>query len=159
MQVREAMCSGPVRLASPEETLSHAAQAMAENDCGVLPVAEDDRLVGIITDRDIALRGVAFGRGPDSHVRDVMSSDVKYCFEDETLEDVAQHMADLQVRRMPVLSRQKRLVGMVSLGDLAKAEAQLSGAALKGVARKSEQHNQGAIASQWEHRGGAHGAV
>jgi CBS domain-containing protein len=81
---------------------------MAQLDAGALPVGEDDWLVGMITDRDIAIRAVAQGRGPDAKVREVMSLDVKYCFEDEDLKHVAQSMADIQVRRPPVVNRDKR---------------------------------------------------
>ena len=76
---------------------------MAEFDAGVLPVGDDDRLIGMITDRDIAIRGVAKGKGPDTPVREVMSRDVKYCFDDQEIEDVARNMADIQVRRLPVV--------------------------------------------------------
>jgi CBS domain-containing protein len=83
-------------------------------------VGENDRLVGMVTDRDIVLRAVAKGKTPSkSTARDVMSPDIKYCYEDETIEDAARNMASLQVKRLPVLNREKRLVGIVSLGDLA----------------------------------------
>src|SRR5499433_674260 len=108
-----------VEIVSPSQTLEHAAKIMAALDAGVLPVGENDRLVGMITDRDIAIRGVAQGKGPDSKVRDAMSPEVKYCFEDEDITHVAENMAELQVRRLPVMNRDKRLVGIVSLADLA----------------------------------------
>jgi CBS domain-containing protein len=92
---------------------------MAELDTGVLPVGEGDRLVGMITDRDIAVRAVAQGKGPDATVRDVMTPEVRYCFEDESLDDVVRNMGENKVRRLPVMSRNKRLVGIVSLGDVA----------------------------------------
>jgi len=93
---------------------------MAEIDAGFIPVGENDRLVGMITDRDIVIRAVAKGKTPGKCVaRDVMSPETKYCYEDETIEDAARKMATLQVKRLPVLNRDKRLVGIVSLGDLA----------------------------------------
>lgn len=108
-----------VKSIGPDETLRDAATAMKKLDVGVLPVGEHDKLVGMITDRDIAIRGIAEGKGPDTKAREVMSQEMKYCFEDEAVEHVAENMAELQVRRLPVLNRYKRLVGIVSLGDLA----------------------------------------
>src|SRR5262245_12750928 len=84
MKVREAMTK-QVRVASPTQTLQQAARIMASLDAGVLPVGENDRLVGMITDRDIAIKGVALGKGPDAKVRDVMTTDVKYCFDDQNM--------------------------------------------------------------------------
>ena len=121
MRVSEAMTRS-VRVASPGQTIRDVAKIMAEIDAGSVPVGENDRLVGIITDRDIAIRAVAMGKGPDTPVREVMSKEVKYCFEDEDLEHVAKNMGDIQVRRLPVVNRDKRLVGIVSLGDIAQNE-------------------------------------
>jgi CBS domain-containing protein len=132
-----------VRIAGPDQTIRQAALAMAECDAGILPVGENDRLVGMITDRDIAVRGVAEGKGPDAKVRDVMSAEVRYCFEDEAVEDVLRNMAELQVRRLPVVNREKRLVGIISLGDLAtNGETTASGQALGGIARPGGRHSQ-----------------
>jgi CBS domain-containing protein len=111
-----------VQLTSPEQTIREAAKTMADIDSGVLPVGENDRLVGMITDRDIAIRAVAQGKSPETRVREVMSEEVLYCFDDQELEDVARNMADIKVRRLPVLNRSKHLVGIVSLGDLSKRE-------------------------------------
>src|SRR6266403_5483653 len=130
-----------VKIIGPDETLRDAATAMKKLDVGVLPVGEHDRLVGMITDRDIAVRGIAEGKGPDTKVRDVMTDEVMYCFDDDGIQQVCQNMAEIQVRRLPVVSRDKRLVGIVSLSDLAKKEANAA-KALKGIARPSEQHNQ-----------------
>jgi CBS domain-containing protein len=142
MKVSEAM-SRDVRVASPEQTIEQAARMMASLDAGVLPVGEHDRLVGMITDRDIAIRGVAQGKGPDAKVRDVMTSDVKYCYEDEEIADVTLNMADIQVRRLPVLDHDKRLVGILSLGDVAvTSEEGLAGEALTGISRPGGEHNQ-----------------
>ncbi len=121
MLIREVM-SRDVKLIAPEDTIEQAARKMAEYDCGAIAVGAGDRLVGMITDRDIALRAVARGKGTNCRVGECMSSDVKYVFEDETTEDAARNMSDLKVRRLPVLNRDKRLVGIVSLGDLAWRE-------------------------------------
>jgi CBS domain-containing protein len=111
--------SRDVQLIKPDDTIRSAAALMKKIDAGLLPVTENDKLVGMITDRDIAIRGVAEGKGPDAKVRDAMSPEVKYCFEDEDVTHVAENMAELQVRRLPVMNRDKRLVGIVSLADLA----------------------------------------
>ena len=134
-----------VQIASPNQTLRDAAITMAGLDAGVLPVGDNDRLVGMITDRDIAVRGVAEGKGPDAFVRDVMSTEVKYCFEDEDVTDVLKNMGDLQVRRLPVLDRDKRLVGIVSIGDLATSGAATkAGKALGDISQHGGQHSQAA---------------
>jgi CBS domain-containing protein len=133
MKVREIM-SPDVRIASPKDTLEHAAQMMEEIDCGVLPVGDGDQLVGMLTDRDITLRAVARGKAPDRcTVGEVMSPDIKYIYEDETLEDASRNMSELQIRRLPVLNRKKRLVGIISLGDLALNAKDNAGKALKDV--------------------------
>ena len=143
MKVSEAM-TRDVRVANPEETIQKAAQTMASLDAGVLPVGEKDHLVGMITDRDIAIRGVAKGKGLTAKVRDVMTEDVKYCFEDQDIEEVARNMADIQVRRLPVLNRDKRLVGILSLGDIAVSrDGKEAGDALRGISRPGE-HTQAA---------------
>jgi CBS domain-containing protein len=111
-----------VRVANPTQTIRDVAKIMAEIDAGAVPVGENDRLVGMITDRDIAIRAVAEGKGPDTPVRDIMSKDIKYCYDDEDLEHVAENMGELQVRRLPVVNRDKRLVGIVALGDVARHE-------------------------------------
>jgi CBS domain-containing protein len=142
MKVRDAM-TPDVQLCTPEDTLRDAAEAMAALNCGLLPVTEGDRLVGMISDRDIAIRGVAMGRGPDNRVRDVMTADVKYCFDDQDLEEVTENMGDIQVRRLPVLDRDKRLVGIIALGDIArKNSSDGTAAALSQISRPGGQHAQ-----------------
>jgi CBS domain-containing protein len=132
-----------VRVANPDETIQQAARLMASLDAGVLPVGENDRLVGMITDRDIAIRAIAEGKGPDAKVRDVMSKDVKYCYEDQDVNEVTRDMADLQVRRLPVLNRDKRLVGIVSLGDIAiSPDNERAADALSGISRPGGEHTQ-----------------
>ena len=135
MKVSEAM-SRDVRMTDPGQPICEAAKAMAEIDAGALPVSENDRLVGMITDRDIAIRAVAERKGPETPVRDVMSSEVKYCYDDEDIEHVADNMAQLQVRRLPVVNREKRLVGIVALGDVSRSSsAATAGRTVKGVSR------------------------
>jgi CBS domain-containing protein len=118
MQIKELM-SRNVVLASPRETLSEVAQMMAERDIGCMPVGDGDRIVGMVTDRDIVIRGVAAGKGPDTPVSEVMTRDVKYCFDDEDIDHVILNMGENQVRRLPVMNREKRLVGIVTLADAA----------------------------------------
>jgi CBS domain-containing protein len=123
-----------VRIASPDDTLECAARLMETEDCGSLPVAENERLVGMLTDRDITIRAVARGLSPqDGKVRDVMSREVRYVYDDESVRDVATVMGDLHVRRLPVLDRDKRLVGIVSLGDLALSKPASAGDALQSI--------------------------
>lgn len=132
-----------VAIAGPEQSIRDVAQMMGRLDAGAVPVGDDGRLVGIITDRDIAIRGVALGKGPDTKIRDVMSAEVKYCFDDEEVEHVLKNMGDLQVRRLPVLNREKRLVGIVSIGDLAtNGETAEAGGALRDISRAGGEHSQ-----------------
>ena len=143
MRVSEAM-TREVRVASPGQSIREVAKIMAEIDAGSMPVGDNDRLVGMITDRDIAIRAVAQGKGPDTPVREVMSTEtVLYCYEDEDLAHVAQNMSEQQVRRLPVVNRDKRLVGIVSLGNLAQTEGRAANKAVKGVTKPSGKHNQG----------------
>ncbi|MPZ38011.1 MAG: CBS domain-containing protein [Rhizobiales bacterium] len=142
MKVREAM-SEDVRIVNPNQSIREAATLMAKIDAGVLPIGENDRLVGVITDRDIAVRAIALGMGPDTPVRKVMSAEVKYCFEDDDVGEVAQNMSDIKVRRLPVLNKDKRLVGIVSLGDLALADGPANaGEALCGISEPGGAHSQ-----------------
>jgi CBS domain-containing protein len=142
MKISECM-SSDVHLANPDDSIQSAAATMAEIDSGVIPVGDNGKLVGMITDRDIAIRAVAAGRGPDARVADVMSHDVKYCYEDEDTEHVLANMGDIQVRRLPVLNREKRLVGIVSLGDLAMTGARAkTGQALGDISRPGGSHTQ-----------------
>ncbi|HKA44075.1 MAG TPA: CBS domain-containing protein [Burkholderiales bacterium] len=141
-KIREAMTQ-KVRMATPDQTIREAARIMIECDAGVLPVGEDDRLIGVITDRDIATRAVAEGKSPETAVREVMSKEVLYCFEDEDVEHVAKNMSDNKVRRLPVLNRKKRLVGIVSIADLAlSANASTAGRAVAGISTPGGAHSQ-----------------
>jgi CBS domain-containing protein len=144
MRVSEAM-KRDVKLARPDQTIQEAAKLMCDIDAGVLPVGDNDRLVGMITDRDIAVRAVARGKGPETVVRDVMSAEVKYCFEDEEVEHVARNMGNQQLRRLPVLNRDKRLVGILSLGDVAitqAADKATVGEVLRGISKTGGEHSQ-----------------
>jgi CBS domain-containing protein len=119
MQVKDVMTRG-VECVSPDTPLQEAARKMRDLDVGPLPVCDNDRLAGMLTDRDITVRAVADGRDPKSaKVRDAMSEGINYCFEEDDVEQAARVMRERQVRRLAVLNRDKRLVGIVSLGDLA----------------------------------------
>jgi CBS domain-containing protein len=109
-----------VRLLSPDQTIREAASLMADVDVGSLPVQENDRLVGMITDRDIVIRAVAQGKSADTKVAEVMTKEMLYCLDTDEIDDVARNMGKAQVRRLPVVNSDKRLVGIVSLGDLAR---------------------------------------
>jgi CBS domain-containing protein len=134
MRIREVMTQ-KVEMITPEAKLQEAAKRMADADIGFLPVGDGERLVGMITDRDIAVRNVAEGKSAlQTKVRDVMTKDVLYCFDDEEADHIANNMANLQIRRLPVVNRAKRLVGVVSLADIAlKHDPHLAGEALEGV--------------------------
>ena len=132
-----------VELVSPTQTIREAAQMMADLDAGALPVQQDDRLVGMITDRDIAVRAVAQGKSPETPVRDVMSPELLYCFDDQEIEDVSRNMGEVKVRRLPVVNRDKRLVGIISIGDLARKEEQtLTGSTLARISKTGGNHSQ-----------------
>jgi CBS domain-containing protein len=138
MQVQDLM-TRDVAMINSDQSVQKAARLMADLDVGILPVGEGDRLVGMITDRDIAVRGLAVGKGPNAKVRDVMTPDVKYCFEDQDINEIATNMADIQVRRLPVLNRDKRLVGILSLCDIVVSnESNQAIEALSGISRQTD---------------------
>ena len=143
MKISEVM-TRDVETVKPDEPIRQAAQFMLRADTGSLPVCDGDKLVGMLTDRDIAVRAVADGRGPDTPVREAMTDHVDYCFEDDEVEEVAMKMSDTQVRRFPVLSRDdQKLVGVVSLGDLSRSDkGEAAKVALDGVTDPGGQHNQ-----------------
>ena len=133
MQVSEIMTRS-VELIDPNTRVKDAAERMRDDNVGALPVGENDRLVGMVTDRDIAVRAVAAGRAPTTTaVRDVMSEKVFYCFEDDAVEEAGRLMAEHQVHRLPVLNRGKRLVGIVALADLARASDAAAREAICGI--------------------------
>ena len=119
MQLREVMTRNP-EVVQPDATLEEAARKMDQLDIGPLPVCDGDRLVGLVTDRDITVRATSAGKDPRSTViREAMTQDLVYCYEDQDVKDAARMMEDKQIRRLPILSREQRLVGIVSLGDIA----------------------------------------
>lgn len=124
-----------VCIANPEQSLQQVAQIMAEESVGCLPVGEDDRLVGMITDRDITIRAVAQAKAPDTtKVRDIMSRNVKYCFDDDDIASVAENMGDIQLHRLPVLNQHKRLVGILAVSDIANYDGpSAAGEAICGI--------------------------
>jgi CBS domain-containing protein len=143
MKIAECM-TPDVQVVKPDQPIREAAQFMLRSDAGSMPVCDGDRLVGMITDRDIAVRAVAQGRGPDTPVQEAMTDHVDYCFDDDDIEEVAMKMSDAQVRRFPVISREnKRLVGIVSLGDLSRSEqGDAANVALEGITDPGGLHNQ-----------------
>jgi len=142
MKVSEVM-TREVATVTPEQTAQEAASFMLSADAGSIPVTEGQRLVGMITDRDIAVRGVARGHGPDTPVRELMSSEVICARLDDDVEEVAVRMSEAQVRRLPVLDEQERMCGIVSIGDLAReADEDCAEEALEGVSAPGDQHRQ-----------------
>ena len=137
-QVAQAMTRG-VRYMAPDESVMKAAQAMSELDIGAIPICDGDRLIGMVTDRDIVLRGVAQGRAADSTpLSAVMTSNSCWCFEDQSVEEAAEQMREAQIRRMPVVDRDNHLVGMLSLGDIAtKTDPQTAAGVLEEVSEPS----------------------
>ena len=142
MKVSEVMTSD-VQTVSADQTAREAASFMLRAEAGSIPVTEGDKVIGIITDRDIAVRGVAEGRGPDTPVRELMSDGIVCAHEDDDVQDVAKRMSQEQVRRLPVLDHDKKLVGIVSLGDLARETiGEASHEALEGVSQPGGSHEQ-----------------
>ena len=142
MKISEVM-TRDVRTVQPDQTVSEAASFMLSEDAGSMPVTEGDRLVGMITDRDIAVRGVARGYGPDTPVREIMTTGVVCARKDDDVSEIARRMSEEQVRRLPVTDEQGRLCGIVSLGDLARETDQdAAGKALEGVSAPGGQHQQ-----------------
>lgn len=136
MRVSEIMNKG-CQFLSPTDSPAQAAQVMANHDLGAVPIASDNKLVGMVTDRDVVVRGVAQGRDLNAvALSELMSDAVYYCYDDQECAEVAANMGEIQVRRMPVVNREKQLVGMVSLGDLAASgQDSVAASALKGVSR------------------------
>lgn len=123
---------------------------MSRIDAGSLPVGQDDRLVGMLTDRDIVIRAVANSRGPDTKVEEIMSTGICYCYEDEEADDVCRNLADQQIRRIPVVDRDKQLVGILSLGDLARVDGGgAAGMALAGITAHSAARANATRIEEW----------
>jgi CBS domain-containing protein len=132
-----------VATVGPDQTAREAATFMLNSDAGSIPVTEGDRLIGMITDRDIAVRGVAKGHGPDTPVRDIMTSGIICARENDSVEDVASKMSEAQVRRLPVIDDSEKLIGIVSLGDLSReTDGETAHHALEGVSAPGGQHQQ-----------------
>ncbi len=154
-RVADVMTRG-VRTMAPTDSLQFAAQAMDELNVGSIPVCDGERLVGMVTDRDIAVRGVARGRPTDrAPLREVMSSQVHCCFEDQSLEEAAETMARAQIRRLPVLDQDKRLVGILALGDVAaKRHPGCAGDALRAISSPAQPDRRGISAASGDAGGG-----
>jgi CBS domain-containing protein len=143
MKVSEVM-TRDVTTVTPDQTAREAASFMLSEDAGSMPVSDGDRLIGMITDRDIAVRGVAKGYGPETPVSELKTSDIICAREEDDDEEVAAKMSSAQVRRMPVVDRDDRLCGIVSLGDLAReSDGESAEQALEGVSQPGGQHQQG----------------
>lgn len=135
MKVSEVM-TNDVRTVTPDQSVREAASFMLRADAGSIPVCEGDKVIGMITDRDIAVRGIAEGRGPDTLVRELMTDHIICAHADDNVDEIAQRMSKEQVRRLPVLDTEQRLVGIVSLGDLAReTRGESAHEALEGVSQ------------------------
>jgi len=133
MKVREIMTTN-VECVAPDAGVTDLASKMKTLDVGFIAICENDRLVGTVTDRDIVIRGIAGGKNISTlKARDVMTKEIHWCFEDEDVKEVAKKMSEKEVRRMLILNKDKRLVGVVSIGDIAKVEERESGKALKNI--------------------------
>jgi len=129
MQQLKDLMSRDVKVINPDMSIGEAAQYMRDGDFGMMPVGEDDRMIGTISDPDIAIRAVAEGKDADTKVRDVMSDGIAWAYEDDSVEKAAKIMSERQVRRLPVVNRDKRLVGIVALGDFAVESSEIKPAA------------------------------
>lgn len=127
-QLKDVM-SRDVKVIGPDMTIREAARNMCDGDFGMMPVGENDRMIGTISDRDIAIRAVAEGKGPATKVREIMSAGICWAYEDDSVEHAAKLMSEHQVRRLPVVNHDKRLVGIVALGDFAVDSSQIEPAA------------------------------
>ncbi len=142
MKVSEVM-TRDVQTVRPDQPVQQAASFMLSADAGSIPVTDGDKLIGMITDRDIAVRGVAKGYGPDTPVRELMTDDVICAREDDDIDDIASKMSEAQVRRLPVIDSDQRLCGIVSLGDLSRdADEDCASEALQGVSEPGGKHQQ-----------------
>ena len=139
MQPLKNLMSRDVKVISPDMSIQEAAREMRDGDFGMLPVGEDDRMIGTISDRDITIRAVAEGKNAGTKVRDVMSEGVAWAYEDDSVEEAAKIMSERQVRRLPIVDRNKRLVGIVALGDFAvdSSEIRPAAQALSEISRPS----------------------
>ena len=142
MKVSEVM-TRDVQTVRPDQPVQQAASFMLSADAGSIPVTDGERLIGMITDRDIAVRGVAKGYGPDTPVRELMTDDVICARADDDVDDIASKMSKAQVRRLPVIDADERLCGIVSLGDLSRdGDDESAAEALEGVSERGGRHQQ-----------------
>lgn len=148
MKISEIM-TREVEVISPDASLREAARKMDDLNVGVLPVCDGQRLVGMLTDRDITVRATAIGESPDvTRVDEVMSAEVWWCHEDDDVEDVAHRMGEKQIRRMPVIDHNRMLVGIVALGDLATDRAPGTRHALRHISEPSEPDRSGTLSTR-----------
>jgi CBS domain-containing protein len=142
MKVSEVM-TREVQTVRPDQRVQDAASFMLSADAGSIPVIDGDRLIGMITDRDIAVRGVAKGFGPETPVRELMTDEIICAREDDDVDDIASKMSEAQIRRLPVVDSEERLCGIVSLGDLSReADPDSAVEALEGVTQPGGRHQQ-----------------
>jgi CBS domain-containing protein len=134
MKIKDVMTSD-VSFVSPDTPVAEIARRMRDEDIGALPVTENDRMIGMVTDRDIVVRCVASGSVEGASARTAMSPRVLYCYEDQSVNEILENMAEQQVRRMPVVNREKRLVGVVSIGDLSQKSQRKAGESLKEISQ------------------------
>ena len=139
MQTIKELMSRDVQVISPDATIREAAQHMLKGNFGMLPVGENDRMIGSISDRDIAIRAVAGGKDTDTKVREIMSEGIHWAYEDDSVTDVAKRMSEHQIRRLPIVNADKRLVGIVALGDFAvdSADIAVAGEVLADISQPS----------------------
>ena len=139
MQKVKELMSPNVQVISPEQTIQEAAKLMHDGNFGMMPVGENDRMIGSISDRDIAIRAVAVGKAPSTKVRDVMSEGIYWAYEDDDVTKVAKLMSDHQIRRLPIVNADKRLTGIVALSDFAvdAADIAIAGKALAEISQPS----------------------
>ena len=139
MKTLKDVMSRDVCVVGPDETIQEAARQMCKGDFGMMPVGENDRMIGAISDRDIAIFAVAEGKDPSTKVRDVMSEGIVWAFEDDSVDDAAKLMSKHQIRRLPIVNSDKRLVGIVALGDFAveSSDVETAGEALSEISRPS----------------------
>ena len=142
MRVKEVMSKNPEYL-PPTAGVKEAVDKMVKLDCGFIPVGENDKLIGTVTDRDIVIRSVGKGKDPTSiKVQDIMTKHVLYCYEDDDIDKIARNMSENQVRRLIVLNKDKRMTGIISLGDIARKchDENLCGRALEGISEEEKRH-------------------
>lgn len=125
-QIKDVM-SPNFKFMAPDSPVAQVAQQMRDMDCGFMPLAENDKMVGMITDRDITVRAIAEGKDPsNTPAREIMTAKTYYCYDDQDVEEVCNNMGEIQVRRLPAVNRDKRLVGIISMGDLAQSASRPS---------------------------------